>query len=357
MNKTLTAQYLVVATIKKFCILFWIAILRVILSGEFQYTFIDIIFEDKIMGITLIKKEKTQDLPLQLLNVLPILLVDEVLSIINTDTDITLEEIRLRKGVPSSLSTNKGTIVLNSVMTQAQMNDILVAMSGRSLYAHTDTISQGYITLDGGIRVGICGRARVFDGKIRGICDVSALNIRLPTQIKGVGEQICRLLRSRIDKKGVLIYSPPGVGKTTLLRSVAYKMATEGRSKRVAVIDTRGELGIMLDGSRATIDVLSGYPKAIGIEIAARTMNPELMVCDEIGGEDEARAIIAVQNCGVPLLASAHGSDLHGLLKRTGILALHKAGVFGAYVRIDREYDRTEYKYKVNTAKEADRYL
>ena len=134
-------------------------------------------------------------------------------------------------------------------------------------------------------------------------------------------------------------------------------MATEEISKRVAVIDTRGELGIMLDGSRATIDVLSGYPKSIGIEIAARTMNPELMVCDEIGGEDEARAIIAVQNCGVPLLASAHGSDLCGLLQRTGIRALQRAGVFGAYVRIDREYGRLEYKYKVNSAKEAERYL
>ena len=309
------------------------------------------------MGTALISKDKRQELPQSLERALPISLVNEVNSVINNDIDITIEEIRMRKGVSASLSTNKGTIILNSVMTQSEMNDTLVAMSGRSLYAHTDTISQGYITIEGGIRVGVCGRARLLDGKVRGVCDVSALNVRLPAPIKSVGEPICILLRSMIDKKGVLIYSPPGVGKTTLLRSVAYKMATEGRCKRVAVIDTRGELGTMLDGSRATIDVLSGYPKSLGIEIAARTMNPELMVCDEIGDEDEARAIIAVQNCGVPLLASAHGNDLCGLLQRTGIRALHKAGVFGAYVRIDREYGRLEYKYKANSAKEADRYL
>jgi hypothetical protein len=97
---------------------------------------------------------------------------------------------------------------------------------------------------------------------------------------------------------------------------------------RVSIIDTRGELALSFDGSGATVDLLTGYPKSVGIEIAARTMNPELMVCDEIGDAEEARAIIGAQNCGVPLLASAHGADLGGLLRRTGIRELHIAGVF-----------------------------
>ena len=309
------------------------------------------------MAITLINKGGTRKIPQSLERVLPMSLVAETLTVLNNDDGIIIEEIRIRKGAPASLSTNRGTILLNSVMTQLQMNDTLAAMSGYSLYAHSDTINQGYITIEGGIRVGICGRARVFEGRVVGVYDVSALNVRLPSPIRSVGGQICGLLRSMTDKKGILIYSPPGVGKTTLLRSVAYKMATEKTPWRVAVIDTRGELGIMLDGSRATVDILSGYPKSVGIEIAARTMNPELMVCDEIGNEEEARAIIGSQNCGVPLLASAHGNDLGGLLRRTGIRGLHNAGVFGAYVRIDREYGKTEYRYKVNSAKEADRYL
>ena len=308
------------------------------------------------MSILLTNKQRTGKLPKNLERVLPTSLFAETLTILNNDVGLVIEEIRMRKGAPSSLSTNRGTIVLNSVMSQLQMNDTLAAMSGFSLYAHSDTINQGYITIEGGIRVGICGRARIVEGRVAGIYDVSTLNIRIPSPIKSVGEPICKLLRSMTDKKGILIYSPPGVGKTTLLRSVSYRMATDGIPLRVAVIDTRGELGIIPDGNKATIDVLSGYPKAIGIEIAARTLNPELMVCDEIGDEQEARAIIGAQNCGVPLLASAHGEDLVSLLRRPGIRELHKAGVFGLYVRIEREYGKSEYRYRVNSAKEADRY-
>jgi stage III sporulation protein AA len=192
---------------------------------------------------------------------------------------------------------------------------------------------------------------------VAGVYDVSALNIRLPTHIKSVGEPICKLIRAMRERKGVLIYSPPGVGKTTLLRSVAYKMASGISPWRVSIIDTRGELALSFDGSGATVDLLTGYPKSVGIEIAARTMNPELMVCDEIGDAEEARAIIGAQNCGVPLLASAHGADLGGLLRRTGIRELHIAGVFGAYVGIERVRNESEYRYKINTAREADRYL
>ena len=107
----------------------------------------------------------------------------------------------------------------------------------------------------------------------------------------------------------------------------------------------------------AAIDMLSGYPKPLGIEIAARTMNAQLMVCDEIGGEDEADAIISAQNCGVPLLASAHGENIEGLLRRPQILKLHHAGVFGAYVRIARDPLAIDYRYEIRRAEEADAVL
>ena len=134
-------------------------------------------------------------------------------------------------------------------------------------------------------------------------------------------------------------------------------MASGTEPWRVSLIDTRGELAIFDGECSAMIDALLGYPKPVGIEIAARTMNSELMVCDEIGDEEEARAIIGAQNCGVPLLASAHGDNIGGLLKRSGIRALHMAGVFGAYARIERNIHSSEYRYTVHSAKEADRYL
>ena len=105
------------------------------------------------------------------------------------------------------------------------------------------------------------------------------------------------------------------------------------------------------------MDVLSGYPRALGIEIAARSMNAQLIVCDEIGDVSEAQAIVAAQNCGVPLLATAHGSSVEGLLRRTGIRILHDARVFGAYVGIRREAGERDYRYTFTSYGEADAIL
>ncbi|MBO5416451.1 MAG: AAA family ATPase [Clostridia bacterium] len=264
-----------------------------------------------------------------------------------------IEEIRLRAGGRCALTTDRGNIFLGTTLTHAELGGILNAMCGGSLYAYRDTINNGYITLGGGIRVGLCGRAATELGGVLGVYDISALNIRIPSPLHSVGEPVCELIRRMKKSAGVLVYSPPGVGKTTLLRSVAYKMSSGVAPWRVALIDTRGELGCFEEMRGASMDVLSGYPKGIGIEIAARTMNAQLMVCDEIGGEDEASAIISAQNCGVPLLASAHGDTLEGLLKRTEIYRLFLSGVFGAYVRIERRTAGGEYKYTVTEAEDA----
>ena len=268
-----------------------------------------------------------------------------------------IEEIRLRRERCVTLTTDRGNIFLRSQLNREEINEILSDMCGHSIYAHSETINNGYITLSGGIRVGICGRAAVEGGSVIGVYDVSALNIRIPSYIKSVGEPVCALLRTMSAAKGVLIYSPPGVGKTTLLRSVAYRMASGEGAKRVAVIDSRGELCGFESSREAALDILSGYPKPLGIEIAARTMNAQLMICDEIGGEDEADAIISAQNCGVPLLASAHGDNIEGLLRRPQIQKLHKAGVFGAYVRIARAPSAIDYRYEIRRAEEADGLL
>ncbi len=268
-----------------------------------------------------------------------------------------IEEIRLRAFGRCSLTVSNGNIFLNTALTRQELGSTLARMCGNSLYAHKDTINNGYLTLEGGIRVGICGRAATADGNVLGVYDISALNIRLPSPIRSVGEPVCRLIKGMKQSSGVLVYSPPGVGKTTLLRSVAYNMSSGAEAWRVALIDTRGELGCFEEMRGVSMDILSGYPKGIGIEIAARTMNAQLMVCDEIGGEGEARSIISAQNCGVPLLASAHGDTVRGLLRRTEIYRLHKAGVFGVYVGIERLAGKVDYRYTVTTAGEADAFL
>ena len=105
---------------------------------------------------------------------------------------------------------------------------------------------------------------------------------------------------------------------------------------RTVVVDTREELGFTLDGKSLLLDVLIGYPRQIGIEIAVRSLGAQLIVCDEIGGPHDARAILSAANCGVPLIATAHASTAEELLRRPSIKLLHNAGVFGSYVGLAR---------------------
>ncbi len=266
------------------------------------------------------------------------------------DSGATVDEVRIRVGKKAGVSSGSKNIQLPIVMTQSSVDTIVDAICECSLYAHADSINSGYITLSGGVRVGLVGRASVCDGKIVGVYDISGLCFRVPRRIMSVGGVVCDLLRS--TGRGVLVYSPPGQGKTTLLRSVSAAMASGGDAWRVCVIDSRAELGFALESSELCIDVLTGYPRPLGIEICARSMNAQLIVCDEIGTLDEAEAIIAAQNCGVPLLASAHASTLCGLLRRTGIKRLDEAGVFGAYVGIRRAAGQRDYKYTVDKMEE-----
>lgn len=289
-------------------------------------------------------RERTK-LPPRLCELLPRELCEEIDALGSSVGQI--EELRLRTERASALTTDRGTVGLRTVLSRARMDEILLGLCNGSLYAHRDTIAAGYLTLPEGIRVGICGRASVEGEKILGVYDVSALNFRFPSRLLGLGAPIVRLLREQKDGRGVLIYAPPGEGKTTLLRCVAAQMASGRDARRVAVIDTRGELGFSLKGSELSVDVLSGYPRGVGIEIATRTMNAELIVCDELGEEREAAAILAAQNSGVPFVATAHAESIDGLLRRTGIRRLHEAHVFFAYVGIRRPLCGGEFTYTV----------
>ena len=264
-----------------------------------------------------------------------------------------IEELRCRKNRYAYITVDRKSVPLDHVTSEGDIDYIFNAVCRGSLYAYKDTIIEGYVTLDGGIRVGICGRAAVDSGRILGIYDVSGLNFRFPTDISGVGKPILKLLCND-RSKGILVFSPPGEGKTTLLRSVIRRLASGDDARRVCVVDTRGELGIYLSGCGLTVDVLVGYPKCKGIEIATRAMNAELIVCDEIGDPAEADAIIAAQNCGVALVASAHGESVESLLKRTGILRLHGSEVFGYYVGIRRAVGERDFEYSVYSWEEAD---
>ena len=291
-------------------------------------------------------------IPERILEMLPYRISDAIRKEADRGGKRLCEEIRLRCGRMSGLRLSGGeerTIELSTPLSQNEIDLTVDRLCGGSLYAHGDTIKQGYISVEGGIRAGVSGRAAYDGGKMVGISEINGICIRLPHGIKVDASPVCELLRKSSFSSGVLIYSPPGVGKTTLLRSVASSIA-ESRETRVVVVDSRGELEYGLVSPRLSLDVLSGYSKAEGIEIALRTLNAGLIVCDEIGNNDDVKAICDAAVGGAALLASAHAADTEGLMSKKNIRALIDAGVFSSFVGIARE--GTGYRYTITSREE-----
>ncbi len=263
--------------------------------------------------------------------------IDSILALLPTRATEALSEyrediiceIRIRADRPLTVTTPSANILTSVVCTRTEISDIVGKMCGGSLHAYSDTIKNGYIPLPEGCRAGVCG---TFSGGA--VRDITSLCIRIPRNVRGIGASLCRRLISS-GGRGMLIYSPPGEGKTTLLRDIASLLSSPPYLRRVAVIDSRAELFREDSFSASIADIYTGYPKAYGIELATRTMSPQFIVCDELGTE-EAKSVMEAQNCGVPLVASAHSSSLEGLMRRPAFRELDVAGVFGLYVGIKR---------------------
>ena len=285
--------------------------------------------------------------------------IERFIPIGSGDSGLALEEIRLRSGrnvyLTLGRSADKQNFAIDTVISPDEMSQIFEKMCDGSLYTYSESIIKGYISMGEGIRVGVCGRASIESGKILGVYNISALNIRLPHSLIVLKSELFCPIRECVRRgEGVLVYSPPAEGKTTMLRSLCAMLSGGEAPMRVALVDSRDELGFLPESRRLSVDVLTGYPKAEGIYIATAFMNPEVIICDEIGSPEEARAIASAQNCGVPLIASAHGEDILSVLRRPSMRALHDAYAFGLYVGIRIARD-TGFSYVFHSREEAER--
>lgn len=273
-------------------------------------------------------------LPQYLKNALAGELAEEAEEIIGQLPD-GLEEIRIRVGRFTEYKTGTMSKRGKYVPDRADMEEILFALCGGSVYAHGETLCQGYIRGEEGVRIGVVGHAVCQGNSVSALQRVTSLNIRLPVKLlrlSGVGTPYPELAQAAIG--GLLICSPPGVGKTTALRYTA--RALSGTGYRVAVIDSRGELSYGLEAPGLSVDILDGYPRAIGIEIAIRTMCPDVIVCDEIGNAQECSALMGAVGAGVSVLATAHASNPDSALHRPGIAELCRNGIFSSVAFLSR---------------------
>lgn len=285
---------------------------------------------------------------LSVLEYLPRKVVTAVESLGREDID----EVRLRRDREASVTCGGENIMLGITVSPREMDELMTRITGGSVYSHANTIRRGYVALSGGVRVGISGRAVFEGGELSGISDVSSFSFRIPRAVRGCGDYIAYLLGREGYRRGLLIYSPPGVGKTTVLRDTCRILSTGDDPLRIAVIDSRDE--ICRGESFGTVDVLSGFGRAEGIEIALRTLSPQMIVCDEIGSGEDSDAILSLRHSGVPLLASAHGDDPRELMTRPYIGELHHAGIFSGYVGLKR--DKVGMRYEYTPRKEVEKY-
>lgn len=246
-----------------------------------------------------------------------------------------LEEIRIRTGHDITLYAAGKEYLLEmkngSKIDQYIMNNIFNSLLNYSVYAYLEELSNGYITIEGGHRVGVCGRTVVENGKVRTMKDISSINIRRSREIIGVSDPCTRyLMKGKNRLYNTIIVSPPKCGKTTLLRDFIRNFSNMGF--QVGVCDERSEISGMYLGKPSydmgiRTDILDGCPKEKGIIMLIRSMAPDLIATDEIGKREDCTAIETAVCAGISLLTTLHGSCYEDVI-HSGIGELVERGVF-----------------------------
>ena len=243
-----------------------------------------------------------------------------------------ISEIRIRRKGRTSLVICGRSVPL-AFSASDSFDAIFNSVCRGTPYAYRDSIERGYVPLGEGVRVGVAGRARYEGGRLVGVDGISSLVFRLPSGRCDFTDELYAIWRRAVG--GLLIFSPPGGGKTTALRALAARLASGATAKRVVIVDEREELSTD-ELSGLELDILSGYRRGVGISIATRALSPEVIITDEIAPED-SEELLACANSGVPIVASAHAASIDELLCRPDIDRLISRGVFTGFVSIARE--------------------
>lgn len=256
-----------------------------------------------------------------------------------------LEEIRFRVNKPIILKFNSNDKILNKIINREEILNILQSICENSIYSYQNEICQGFITINGGHRVGITGNVIFEDNKIKNINYISSLNFRIARQIIGCSNNMINYI---IDKNNnsiynTLIISPPGAGKTTLLRDLIRNLSNGNnfiKGKTISLIDERGEIASMYKGNAQNdigirTDVLTNIKKSIGMKMAIRSMSPEIIIADEIGDNEDVEAINYAICCGIKGIFTAHGGNIDDVKRNPTVNKLLQIQIFNRIIFLD----------------------
>ena len=239
---------------------------------------------------------------------LPMTIFNELYRIVDFNV---LTEVRLRVDKPLYYAeAGKYKKINDLIISNDDLTYTLGVATKTSLYAYNDYLAEGYITYDGGIRIGITGEGVIKNGQLSTLKNITSLCIRIPGYVAIRNEKIDKLI-AKFDN--TLIISKPGYGKTTLLRYMIKSLSD--REYNVLVLDERGELSGVVDGQLsidlgACTDVAVGVPKIKSYSSQVRSMRPDVIATDEIFGEKEIDCILDCIRCGVKVVATLHSDEL-----------------------------------------------
>lgn len=276
---------------------------------------------------------------------------NEIKRIIPNEYLHNLEEIRLRTNRNIFLKVGQEEKELEHLITTQEILEILQRVCDNSIYTYQNQICNGFVTIKGGHRVGITGNVVIKEGEVINISHIYSLNFRVARQILGCSQKILPYLLNLKENNiyNTIILSPPGRGKTTMLRDSIRNISNgikeySFKGINIGVVDERGEIAAMYKGAPQNdlgkrADILDNISKAEGMKMLVRSMNPKVVVADEIGKKEDVEAINYAVCSGVKGLFTAHGANLNDIILNPILSELYKLKIIERIILI--EEDRT----------------